>query len=251
MFGEYVALGFLDEGNELAVGCWPITGGAAVVEPAPVTILGAGARPWIGRRSHLLAYGLLSVILVTVFLRRRESLVVPAQLPATQVLATYLRRLLSFAMDVLISMPLVAAAVVPVWPRSPEGRLLAPEGETLLHLITPGFLLAWLVGASVFVIYLTMFEAAMGATPGKRLNGCQVVDERGQRCRFRAILLRNVVRFVELFPAFQLMPAILLIILTRNRQRLGDLVARTLVVERRAAAASDQGPDTDGGAVDR
>ncbi|MHC4090405.1 MAG: RDD family protein, partial [Planctomycetota bacterium] len=151
---------------------------------------------------------------------------------------------------VLISMPLVATAVWPVWPRSPDGRLLAPEGETLLHLITPGFLLAWLVAASVFVTYLTMFEAAMGATPGKRLNGCHVVDERGQPCRFRAILLRNVVRFVELFPAFQLMPAILLIILTRNRQRLGDLVARTLVVERRAAAASDQGPDAGGGAGD-
>ena len=85
----------------------------------------------------------------------------------------------------------------------------------------------------------------MGATPGKRIVQCRVADERGGRCGFGAVALRNLIRIVEMFYLFNLMPAIVLILLTRNRQRLGDLIARTLVVER---ALPVEGPDSDGSA---
>ena len=50
---------------------------------------------------------------------------------------------------------------------------------------------------------------------------------------------------VEVFYLFQLMPAIILILLTRNRQRLGDLMARTLVVERTLPAGAPDSRDSD------
>lgn len=229
--GQQVAVGFLDEARRLAVGRWSIGGGAPVVASDSVDALVPKPRPWASNRLPFLAYGALAVMLVLVFARRRDSLLVPARLAATQTLATYPRRFAAFVLDVLIMLPPMATAVWPLLPVSPESELSLSQTKPLLQAMAPELLLPWLVGASLFVVYATVFEAAMGATPGKRLLQCRIVDEQGRPCRLRAILLRNLVRLVEMFPAFQLMPAVVLIIVTRNRQRLGDLIARTVVVE--------------------
>jgi uncharacterized RDD family membrane protein YckC len=67
-----------------------------------------------------------------------------------------------------------------------------------------------------------------GRTPGKRLAGIRVVRDDGGPPGFAESLVRNVLRAVELPLLYA--PAILAVALGPRRQRLGDLVAGTLVV---------------------
>jgi len=70
-----------------------------------------------------------------------------------------------------------------------------------------------------------------GQTPGKRLAGIRVVRADGGPPGLSESLLRNVLRAVELPLGYA--PAILSVALGSRRQRLGDLVAGTLVVRQR------------------
>ncbi len=67
-----------------------------------------------------------------------------------------------------------------------------------------------------------------GRTPGKRLAGIRVVRTDGGPPGLTESLVRNVLRAVELPLAYA--PGILAVALGARRQRLGDLVAGTLVV---------------------
>ena len=68
-----------------------------------------------------------------------------------------------------------------------------------------------------------------GQTLGKRLLKLQVIDEEGLKLRFSQIMLRNLLRAVDLLPAFYLLGGIFSLA-TRKGQRLGDLAARTVVI---------------------
>ena len=118
-----------------------------------------------------------------------------------------------------------------------------PERIPLVQQMTANDFLRWLAAASLFAASAAVFEALIGATPGKRILRCRVVTEQGQPCRLLAILLRNLMRLVEMFPAFDFMPAIVLILVTRNRQRLGDLVARTVVIQQLAPPSTTEHSD--------
>jgi uncharacterized RDD family membrane protein YckC len=87
-----------------------------------------------------------------------------------------------------------------------------------------------------------------GRTPGKRLAGLRVVQLDGGQVGLPGSLVRNLLRAVELPLAYA--PAILAVALGARRQRLGDLVAGTLVVRQRRfdlsrydAPAAGAGPD--------
>ncbi|HET6440135.1 MAG TPA: RDD family protein [Anaeromyxobacter sp.] len=69
---------------------------------------------------------------------------------------------------------------------------------------------------------------AGGVTPGKRLAGIRVVRTDGGPPGLAESLVRNLLRSVELPLGYA--PAILAVALGPRRQRLGDLVAGTLVV---------------------
>ncbi|MDF9407882.1 RDD family protein [Pelotomaculum isophthalicicum JI] len=79
-----------------------------------------------------------------------------------------------------------------------------------------------------FVYYL-IFEGTKGATPGKMLVGLKVVKTDGSRCDFGAAAIRTVLRLVDGF-LFYLIGAIV-VWSSKTKQRLGDRVANTLVVE--------------------
>lgn len=72
---------------------------------------------------------------------------------------------------------------------------------------------------------------ASGRTPGKRAMGLRVLRTDGAPVGLAESLARNLLRVVEL--PFGYAPAILAVALGRRRQRLGDLVAGTLVVRER------------------
>jgi uncharacterized RDD family membrane protein YckC len=84
--------------------------------------------------------------------------------------------------------------------------------------------------------YFFILEARFSYTVGKRLMGLIVVDSAGQPVTLRAALLRNLLRFVDVLPCFYLVGGMIMLLLPQ-RQRIGDLAARTLVVRRDSVPA--------------
>ena len=68
-----------------------------------------------------------------------------------------------------------------------------------------------------------------GQTLGKRLCRLRVTDAEGLRLSFHQVVMRNLVRFVDLLPLFYLVGG-LACLLNRHAQRLGDIAAGTVVV---------------------
>src|SRR2546423_3436568 len=85
----------------------------------------------------------------------------------------------------------------------------------------------WL--ALVWVAYYAVLEGLFGATLGKRLVGLRVSDLEGRRITGQAAILRNVARLLDVLPFLYLLGGILTMT-SRRHQRLGDRLARTLVV---------------------
>lgn len=81
---------------------------------------------------------------------------------------------------------------------------------------------------------------AGGRTPGKRAMGIRVVRTDGAPVGLAESLARNLLRVVELPLGYS--PAILAVALGPRRQRLGDLVAGTLVIRERRYDLSRYGP---------
>ncbi len=68
-----------------------------------------------------------------------------------------------------------------------------------------------------------------GRTIGKRFMRLRVKDERGLKLRFEQVVLRNLLRVVDLLPALYLVGGVTCL-LSRRNQRLGDIAAGTVVV---------------------
>jgi uncharacterized RDD family membrane protein YckC len=68
-----------------------------------------------------------------------------------------------------------------------------------------------------------------GQTIGKRFMRLRVKDERGLRLRFDQVVLRNLLRVVDLLPVMYLVGGLTCLV-SRRSQRLGDIAAGTVVV---------------------
>jgi uncharacterized RDD family membrane protein YckC len=68
-----------------------------------------------------------------------------------------------------------------------------------------------------------------GQTIGKRLLKLRVMDSQGLRLQFSQIVIRNLLRFVDMLPAFYLVGGVTCLI-NKHAQRLGDIAANTIVV---------------------
>ncbi len=78
--------------------------------------------------------------------------------------------------------------------------------------------------------YFMLFEGIGGGrTPGKRAIGLRVIHAGGEPVSFQGAVLRNLIRIVDFLPVGGLVGAVC-ILANRRAQRLGDLVAGTIVV---------------------
>ena len=88
-------------------------------------------------------------------------------------------------------------------------------------------------GFVLFVGYPIFFELRhQGRTPGKRAFGLRVVDGRGLPIRLEQSFVRNIVRALDFAPLFYGVGG-LVSLFDRDRRRLGDILADTLVVHER------------------
>ena len=150
------------------------------------------------------------------------------------------------AMAFAIDMGVILMALCALWLLALLGDQLLWEGVSAIALTLGLFVLR--------NFYFTFFELRWrGRTPGKRLMGLRVVDARGGALSAAAIFVRNLTRELELFlplvvlfvpgtfwpnapwaaQFFAASWALVLLImpwLNRDRLRVGDLIAGTMVV---------------------
>ena len=80
----------------------------------------------------------------------------------------------------------------------------------------------------IALAYYVVMEVQMGGTLGKLALGLKVVKEGGEKVDWQASIIRNILRIVDGF-FFYLVGAII-VWTSKKKQRLGDIVAHTLVV---------------------
>lgn len=91
-----------------------------------------------------------------------------------------------------------------------------------------GLFFGGILWALIGLLIFSCLEGSLGWTPGKWVMGIRVVGTDLRPCGFGRALVRNLLKFVDGF--FNFMVGILLVALTDNWQRLGDLAARTVVI---------------------
>ncbi len=144
-------------------------------------------------------------------------------------LAGGVSRFLAWFLDVLIIAALCSMAA----------RLLsltALFGEAWQEAIT---LLAYFVLSSGYAIFCEW--KWRGQTLGKRLFHLRVMDAEGLRLTFAQIVIRNLLRLLDILPLAYLVGGSVAVF-NRHSQRLGDLAAGTVVVSE-PTAAKWRGPD--------
>jgi uncharacterized RDD family membrane protein YckC len=114
---------------------------------------------------------------------------------------------------------------------SAAGAGLGFDGQLIL------FLVAYFL---VVFGYPTILETATrGRTVGKMVARTRVVRTDGSPVTFAPVLVRNLVRIIDVLPALYAVGA-LTILITRRQQRLGDLAAGTIVVYDAPARVPEQ-----------
>lgn len=137
-------------------------------------------------------------------------------------------RFMAMALDTLIQGALYIAGIFAMAAAERYGRIFsfwfnwipASWGAALLILFL--FCLYW--------GYFAFFEAVWkGRTPGKRVAGIRVIKDSGRALNIYEIIGRNLMRAVDALPFFYVV-GIVSVMVTRRNQRLGDLLAGSIVV---------------------
>lgn len=88
--------------------------------------------------------------------------------------------------------------------------------------------------AAIWLVYYTVCEAMFSATPGKVLTGLRVVSVDGRPLTLSGVVVRNLLRLVDVLPGAYLLGGFVMLATPRS-QRLGDLLAGSTVVFRQDA----------------
>lgn len=105
-------------------------------------------------------------------------------------------------------------------------------GSRMWHMFASPWVWApwmWLVGLLIPVGYYTYLEGTSGQTIGKRIMNIKVVKADGSRCDMSSAFLRSILRFID--SLFIGIVGIIAISTTEKKQRIGDIVANTIVVK--------------------
>lgn len=212
------------------VGLWTGVSGRQVW---PFTAVPTHRPEEAARSARLWEIGLLVAVgvVVMVYWWRRDLISTPAALPRGLALADLGRR----GVAALIDMAPAGMIVGLIWhgPLSEysEAVRLANENQETVSPSMAGLWLPWAAFVLMYSVWCTAFELRSAASPGKRLLRCTVMSLTGARPTPFQIVGRNAARFIELLPLLQFWPFLLLLFMTRNRQRFGDILARTIVAE--------------------
>jgi len=169
---------------------------------------------------------------------RIEQFTPPEGVPVNFVITSLGARLGAQCLDLLLTcLAVVVFAVILAW-----SNLLPSETEKMVIV-----LLAFILRVPYYILSELVWN---GRTPGKRIVGVRVINVNGRRLTPHQVTARNLMKEVEFFTPLTMMFAapfmsgwsigltlvwVLTILIAplanRRRQRLGDMVAGTLVVD--------------------
>jgi uncharacterized RDD family membrane protein YckC len=175
---------------------------------------------------------LLAAVLLTVFLARTKTVFVGETLPVEMMLPAYWRRAIAFGIDFLLTYFVVFIFLLFFW----YDQFINLFDEQVMRQymetgrIDTRMYVFVLVICTVFAAYCMVMEGFMGWTIGKWLLGLEVRQARqvGERPTWLQVFLRNLIKILEM----NLWPLLFVMLLTRSRQRMGDLLAGTIVLQR-------------------
>ncbi len=174
---------------------------------------------WSGQIVLLVVLVAATLIMFVFWRRDGGPMGVKLSLPKELALADLGTRALAGLIDLA---PCVLAGMF-VYGLNWRGMIAAwPGGPGSLWAIVPG---AAVMG--IFVLHTTLSEMFTGRSLGKMVMGLRVTDLSGKPINIWMALGRGLTKALDLIPPF---PLLLLPLINPHRQRLGDLVARTVVV---------------------
>lgn len=96
----------------------------------------------------------------------------------------------------------------------------------------------WSTTTLLLFLYYLILEGVAGATFGKLFVGLRVVNKRGATPSLLSIFVRNILRFTDIL----LFPLLLTPFIegTEKKQRFGDLIAGTVVIQKRTSTCEAQ-----------
>jgi len=200
--------------------------------PIDLAVLAQGPPDTSGQK--VLNYFLIVLVLATftiVILVRPQIPPGPIILPPTCRPAPLGKRAMACLVD-LMSISIVVSLILPT-PEPPMDLIGNPSEFFSVYsemLMTRQAAYSVIATLCTYMVYGIVMEARFAATVGKMLFRIRVAAGDGQRPGLREVVLRNVVKMLELFPMLWLL--LLVPLLNPARQRLGDILARTVVLER-------------------
>ena len=166
-----------------------------------------------------------------------ETLVIetPERVPLHFALASIGNRFLACAFDHALQFLLMAVvALVLLWAGRWAGPLFDRLVEAPKWLIAVAILSVFLVWSSYFAFFEWVWN---GQTPGKRWLRLRVIREDGRPVTFWEAAARNVLRIFDMMPFPFYSIGLVSVFISRRDQRIGDMVAGTVVVREREAEA--------------
>jgi len=88
------------------------------------------------------------------------------------------------------------------------------------------------------LLYFILLEGIFGQTLGKKLVKIRVTGEKGEKLTWKASITRNILRIIDILPTLYIIGAIT-IYFTKKDQRLGDIIAKTTVIEAKLRAEKE------------
>jgi uncharacterized RDD family membrane protein YckC len=136
--------------------------------------------------------------------------------------ANFFQRVMAYVLDHILLAPFMYFGVELLNIGS-EGGMLETDDPGLIRTA------AFVLGA--YFLYYFLMEWRLGWTVGKLILGLKVTGADGSRLSFRGALIRSLVRLVDAEMLFLNLVGCALILSTKRRQRLGDVLARTVVIQ--------------------
>lgn len=149
---------------------------------------------------------------------------------AEQAREAHFARLVALILDTIF-VGILSGLVTSVYGLTTVSGVYNPTGATYWNTQTT---LPAMWTAVIWIAYYTVFEAMFSATPGKALNRLCVVSFDDRPLTLTGILLRNLLRLLDVLPGMYLLGGIM-VLSTAHSQRIGDFAGHTTVVFRRHA----------------
>ncbi len=178
---------------------------------------------------QIFTWVLLLGVLSGLFVFRRGSMVRVVELPPNCALALNVQRMAAWLIDftpftlavaVLMDIPWgKGLSTLAFWGISPDPEGGVPEQHVFLW---------WGFSVACYTTYSLVMELISRRTVGKVIARVYLLSEAGTRPTAGQVLTRNLTRLIEFMPQFWIF--VVLVMLSRNRQRMGDIFARTVAI---------------------